>query len=306
MIYQQLMYSRSKTKDYRWMIAPSSILSENNLTILVRLYSHWRDASYKRNIFKEFPVLAGIRFEDTSTYCVVTFAETQHRDIHARPIHSLYGICIDTTFPEGHQGVIMEFIRNPQQADPWHNIDYTGADTLQRGVMELESEESINQDSHTWNKDRTTSYKPHIAYTESGYNSLIATLEHAGDEVFKTNFVFGGAPIMDIDEQHFNFDIFVPLYNYQKIACNIDIREQKSWRSFALKTFYIYAHRSGDNTTKLHEEKFTIPFNEVSKSKQELLEHPKAKEARSVVVAKLLKEGWYETKELYKLQKLGR
>lgn len=309
MILQHLMYSRSRTKDYRWMMIAPELTDQGSLAIFEQLYSQWREVLATRPIDTTFPLVAGLKLPEKPVYCLVTFVETAYKDIHARPVQSLHGVCINIADAPDAHCILPWFLSDPDHFDPWPQVNYGGADALSGDVRELRVD--LEQYSSKGNTQSLgiSNQKRFIPYTDSGRNSLLATLENYS--TFNINFVFGGSPIMDVEEQVFDFNIFAPLFYYQKSSCRISIKEQKTWRSSFLVKNYILSvikNKKGSDEV-IDEEKFSIRSSNIKDTDVglDMIEsYNQAKTAYNNLISRLRKTGWYVSKTGYELQKIGR
>ena len=305
MYIQQLLYARSRTRDYRWMIKPSGFSYEENLTILENLHSQWRGVMSTHSLDSNLPLVAGLNFPNDSFYCLVAFTETNHKDIHARPIQSMHGICINTDDAAPDLCTMLPwFLSNPEKFDPWNEIDYEGADALYGNVREIEVEPSHYACKGSGGGlNVNIGQKKFIPYTDSGKLSLLTTLEKL--QKCDINFIFGGTPVMDVDELRFNFNIFAALFHYRKTTGTIVVKEQKSWHSLALKKYVISVTKKGTTDT-IDEEKFSIPQVKGTTIDMDFINsHKQARYAYNKIINRLVEAGWYVSRTEQELQKVG-
>jgi hypothetical protein len=90
--YTQLLYSRSSTKDYRWMLIPEKI-SPDELRRLSDVYDVFdRHKNASRLIHAEIPPLFLLKFENL--YTLICCQKTPAIDEYGRTIYAMQGICV--------------------------------------------------------------------------------------------------------------------------------------------------------------------------------------------------------------------
>lgn len=144
-----LLYSRSITKDYRWMLVPPGI-STNDLKLLRELFYVYDDIKEK-NIIKDsrFPPLFGLNL--SSAAVLITLIQTEHQDAYSRPIFCLQGIAIPHPYKKDFSSVIQYLLEDYKNIlDAWQDIDLRDADQLRNAHLDRliivdELQETVSQ-----------------------------------------------------------------------------------------------------------------------------------------------------------------
>ena len=129
MIYQELLYSRSLSKDYRWMIVPPKVSSES-LKALNQLYNLYD--KYK-NAFSNPPVLPLYCLNHPEMTFLVSCGLSNHKDKDGRDIYFLQGIGVPHEYRRHFWFILPWILANYDNEDllnPWRKIDFYDADDL--------------------------------------------------------------------------------------------------------------------------------------------------------------------------------
>lgn len=131
MIYQELLYSRSLSKDYRWMIVPPKV-SPESLKALNQLYN-WYDMH--KNTFCKASVAPLYCINHSGMTFLVSCGPSNHKDKDGRDIYCLQGICVRQEH-KGHLWLNLPWILahypTKDTLNIWRNIDFSQADDLVR------------------------------------------------------------------------------------------------------------------------------------------------------------------------------
>ncbi|MCF6155293.1 MAG: hypothetical protein E3K36_08575 [Candidatus Brocadia sp.] len=129
MIYQELLYSRSLSKDYRWMIVPPKV-SPESLKALNQLYNLYD--KYK-STFSKSPVLPLYCLNQPEATFLVSCGLSNHRDKEGRDIYCLQGISIAQEYQRHFWFILPWIVANHGSEgllNTWKNIDFPDADDI--------------------------------------------------------------------------------------------------------------------------------------------------------------------------------
>lgn len=198
MIYQELLYSRSLSKDYRWMIIPSKISPEglNALNQLYNLYDKYKYA------FEKSSVLPLYCLNHTDATFLVSCGLSNHKDKDGRDIYCLQGISVPQEYRRHFWFIIPWILANYEGKgllNTWKNIDFSGADDIVRRASEDYAlkldllDESLAKLTQTpGTSDKLPVNEPaYIPFDKSGLKELSHLLLSYNDCM---DFAFGATP----------------------------------------------------------------------------------------------------------------
>lgn len=129
MIYQALLYSRSLSKDYRWMIVPSKVSLES-LKALNQLYNLYDQC---KHAFGKSSVLPLYCLNHPEATFLVSCGLSNHKDKDGRNIYCLQGISIPHEYRR-HFWFILPWILAHYDGEgllnTWRKTDFSGADDI--------------------------------------------------------------------------------------------------------------------------------------------------------------------------------
>lgn len=131
MIYQELLYSRSLSKDYRWMIVPPGISQEGlrALNLIFNLYDKHKNVFSKSSVFP----LYCLNYSETTF--LVQCSLSNHKDKEGRGIYCLQGISVAQKYKR-HLWFILPWILANYDSEnilnTWSKIDFHDADNIIR------------------------------------------------------------------------------------------------------------------------------------------------------------------------------
>lgn len=135
MIYQALLYSRSFSKDYRWMIVPSRVSLES-LKALNQLYNLYDQC---KHVFGKSSVLPLYCLNHPEATFLVSCGLSNHKDKDGRDIYCLQGISVPHKYRR-HFWFILPWILANYDSEgllsAWRKIDFSGADDIVRRASE--------------------------------------------------------------------------------------------------------------------------------------------------------------------------
>lgn len=135
MIYQGLLYSRSFSKDYRWMIVPQKV-SLDGLKALNQLYNMYD--KYK-DTFRKSSVLPLYCLNHPESTFLVSCGLSNHKDKDGRDIYCLQGISVAHEYRRHFWFILPWILANYDSENilnTWRSIDFSGADDIVRRTSE--------------------------------------------------------------------------------------------------------------------------------------------------------------------------
>lgn len=129
MRYTQFLYSRSLSKDYRWILIPPTI-SHEKLRLCLKIFE-WFDVHRTNKVIREskIPTLYCLNFSGVIT--LFTCGLSSYRDKYGREIYSLQGIAVDAIY-QRHFWFLLPWLitQHLKILDVWNNIGFDNADQL--------------------------------------------------------------------------------------------------------------------------------------------------------------------------------
>ncbi|MFO0792659.1 MAG: hypothetical protein U0586_01210 [Candidatus Brocadiaceae bacterium] len=129
MIYQALLYSRSLSKDYRWMIVPQKV-SEESLKVLKQLYNMF---DKRKDGFHNAPVSPLYCLNHPEMTFLVSCGLSNHKDKDGRAIYCLQGIGVMQKYKR-HLWLMIPWILTHYDSEgilnTWSKIDFSDADNI--------------------------------------------------------------------------------------------------------------------------------------------------------------------------------
>lgn len=131
MIYHELLYSRSLTKDYRWMILPPKV-SWESLKVLNQLYNLY---DKHKGTFSKSCIQPLYCFNHPEATFLVSCGLSDHKDKDGRNIYSLQGISVSNKYKR-HFWFILPWILDNFDSEhllnTWRKLDFSSADEVVR------------------------------------------------------------------------------------------------------------------------------------------------------------------------------
>jgi hypothetical protein len=129
MIYQALLYSRSLSKDYRWMIVPQRVSGEN-LKVLNQLYNMF---DKRKDSFCNSSVSPLYCLNHPEMTFLVSCGLSNHKDKDGRAIYCLQGIGVIQKYKR-HLWLMLPWILTHYDSEgilnTWSKIDFSDADNI--------------------------------------------------------------------------------------------------------------------------------------------------------------------------------
>lgn len=224
MIYHELLYSRSLSKDYRWMIIPPKVSSESlkALNQLYNLYDQYKHA------FEKSTVLPLYCLNHPEMTFLVSCGLSNHKDKDGRDIYCLQGISVAHEYRRHFWFILPWILANYDSEgllNTWKNIDFSGADDILRRTSEDHSfkldqlDESLAKLTQTPKSscERLPVHEPtNISFDKDGLKALSHLLSsyHAC-----IDFAFGATPEII---KNFNFKIVAKAGSRSKVKNNTE------------------------------------------------------------------------------------
>jgi hypothetical protein len=127
MRYTQFLYSRSLSKDYRWILIPPSI-SYEKLKLCLKMFE-WFDIHRTHKVLREskIPTLYCLNFSGVMT--LFTCGLSSYRDKYGREISFLQGIAVEATY-QRHFWFLLPWLMTQYLSiiDTWNYISFKNAD----------------------------------------------------------------------------------------------------------------------------------------------------------------------------------
>lgn len=131
MKYQELLFSRSSSKDYRWMIIPD-YLTDRDLTVIQTTL--WSDEIRgKLREVRHLGLWPTFCMQLSEITILMQLTRTLHRDRFGRSIAALQGICVNNSYALYLRFALSWLLINQTQyLDVWYDLNYDEADDLEK------------------------------------------------------------------------------------------------------------------------------------------------------------------------------
>ena len=226
MIYQALLYSRSLSKDYRWMIIPQKVSGES-LKVLNQLYDMFdkrKDSFYNSSV--------------SPLYCLnhpemtflVSCCLSNHKDKDGRAIYCLQGIGVIQKYKR-HLWLMLPWILTHYDSEgilnTWSKIDFSDADNIVSRKSEdyyfksdqlEESLVKLHQTRTVLPVTSLTNDPTCVTFDRDGLNELAHLISSSRHD--RMDFAFGATPEMI---NAFDFKIIASVGNQPIIKRNKEI-----------------------------------------------------------------------------------
>ena len=223
MIYQALLYSRSLSKDYRWMIVPQKV-SPESLKALNQLYNLYD--KYK-STFSKSSVLPLYCLNHPEATFLVSCGLSNHKDKDGRDIYCLQGISVAHEYRRHFWFILPWILANYDSEgllNVWRNIDFPVADDIVRRTSGDCFFKLDQLDESLAGLTKTPKYIPeilpindpsYISFDKNGLKGLSHLLSSYHDCI---DFAFGATPEM---AKNFDFKIIAKVGSRSKMKRNI-------------------------------------------------------------------------------------
>lgn len=201
MIYQELLYSRSLSKDYRWMIVPQKATVDGlkALNQLYNMYDKYKDA------FRKASVLPLYCLNHAEATYLVSCGLSDHKDKDGRDIYCLQGICVTQEHRRHFWFILPRILAHDESKgllNRWKNIDFSVADDILSRTSEDYSFMLCHPDEPLAKRNQTgrsaleklpVNKPTYISFNKHGLTDLSCVLSLYHD---CTDFAFGATPEM--------------------------------------------------------------------------------------------------------------
>ncbi|MFN3532547.1 MAG: hypothetical protein ACK41Q_08580 [Candidatus Brocadia sp.] len=235
MIYQELLYSRSFSKDYRWMIVPQNVSMDNlkALNLLYNMYDKYKDA------FSKSSVLPLYCLNHTDATFLVSCGLSNHKDKDGRDIYCLQGISVPHEYRRHFWFILPWILANYEGKgllNTWKNIDFSSADDIVRRASvdhsfkldQLdESLAKLTQTPGSSSEKLPVNVPTYISFDKSGLKELSHLLSSYHDCM---DFAFGVTPEMT---KNFDFKIIAKAGIRPRRKNNTEMERAENTSSFA-------------------------------------------------------------------------
>lgn len=196
MILHHILYSRTLSKDYRWILLPTFIEREDveTLNIVYDVYDNYKDI--KSLSQSKFPQIYCLNLK--SACMLIMCRKTDFKDAHSRPIYSMEGVCVEHKEKKVFSAILQYLLDNYQMyLNSWNVAAFDDADGLQR----QERNTKLHIEDFRANASETLLYiqsKPHLAapiypqtisFDEKGFVNLLALA--VSSKIHLLNIAFG-------------------------------------------------------------------------------------------------------------------
>lgn len=216
MIYQALLYSRSLSKDYRWMVVPQKI-SGDSLKVLNQLYNMF---DKRKDSFYNSPVSPLYCLDHPEMTFLVKCGVSNYKDKDGRAIHCLQGIGVIQKYKR-HLRLMLPWILTHYDSEgilnTWSKIDFSDADNIVsrkskdyyfKSDQLEESPVKLHQTRESLSVTSLTSEPSCITFDRDGLKELSRLISSSCHD--RMDFAFGATPEMI---NAFDFKIIASLGN---------------------------------------------------------------------------------------------
>lgn len=159
MRYQYLLYSRSKRKDYRWMIQPTQA-QQADFQVLNSLYQAY-DRQKRRSSFSQTDVLPLLLWSLSNIVVLIHLGKIKHTDAYGRDIYGMWGISVSKEESQALEKALCWLLRNHKVLNPYCKHKFENADDLTLTPSEI-------------------FYEPHLSGLPFDFDAQAEQVENAG------------------------------------------------------------------------------------------------------------------------------
>lgn len=137
----RLLFSRSHSKDYRWIFS-SKFLSNENKALLDLIFDNYK-GNYKR-LFSQYEITPVHFLEFENAYVVIECVKTNSVDKDGRAIYALQGLCVAKTYKR-HIWFALPWLMTSHKhlLDSWGTYSYGELNKIQTSI-EITTEIDLN------------------------------------------------------------------------------------------------------------------------------------------------------------------
>ncbi len=201
MRYHALLYSRSLSRDYRWMVVPPKAAPEG-LKALNQLYNLY---DKNKSVLGKSPLPPLYCMTRGEATFLVTCGQSNQTDKEGRAIYYLQGISVARAYWKDFWQALPWILDNYGKSDllnAWGNIDFRTADDLARSVSddyvyrhEQPNNPPKNAARPALNPEKSCASEPmQVSFDKNGLSELSSFITSSCPE--GTDFAFGATPEM--------------------------------------------------------------------------------------------------------------
>lgn len=234
MKFQNLLFSRSLSQDYRWILSPS-FLSSSDLEKLEKLV--WSDEG--RKYLEGLSVRPTFLIRLSNAYVLCRFYRTKFTDSRKRPIDCIDGIAISSADAWFFRFALAWLLTDQAHVlDSWKNLDFDRVDSYTRKTPEtLEFDINALPEKNSAIFDGQASLRKEFSFSQSGFEKLVNYLYPSPnvDDLELLEFAFGASPSMIPRYQ--NFEIVTPIDNKLPFPSRIEKTRYQAPSKPAISTY---------------------------------------------------------------------
>jgi len=221
MIYYDVLFSRTLSRDYRWLVIPDGC-SDSDLELLKKLFNLYDNS---KKMFWNSLTLPFYCINTLYWSYLIQCNKTPYTDQHGRPTFGLYGIAVSYRFRRHFWLYLPVLLRYLKTINPWECYDYYDMDDHSKftsEIHELDMKCCDNDISTFLPSDSTFPTLESIRFNVEGSESIVKLLSNP--EIGLCNIAFGASVDMVKD---FNFSIAVLASDTSQNCTNIAIDRLK-------------------------------------------------------------------------------
>ncbi len=203
MRYHALLYSRSLSRDYRWMVVPPKAAHEG-LKALNQLYNLY---DKNKSVLGKSPLPPLYCMTRGEATFLVTCGQSNLKDKEGRAIYYLQGISVARAYWKDFWHALPRILDNYGKSDllnAWGNIDFRNADELARSVSseyvywhEQPNNPPKNAARPALNPEKSCASEPmQVSFDKNGLSELSSFITSSCPEGECIDFAFGATPEM--------------------------------------------------------------------------------------------------------------
>lgn len=197
MLYQFILYSRSRVKDYRWMLLPSNI-RKTTLAHLNSLYNIYDDQK-RRSFYQNANIAPVFCVDFGKNNLLFQMGLTGHQDNYSRPIFGLFGISIQNSEREALRDNLTDLLKNHEKTlNPFQKINFQDSDALSGMRSQFRTFQPIRKKPKYLNASASKRIMDDkqliLDYSDNGFDQLIEVFQNPRNPL--VNFAFGATEQM--------------------------------------------------------------------------------------------------------------
>jgi hypothetical protein len=202
--FTELLYSRSLTKDYRWMVAPRNV-PKDGLNMLLDFFNLF-DRYKGYPVFQSAEIPPHYFLKIQNLYVVLRCTIAPLKDEYGRNIYAMEGICIQNENISEIKSFLSDLLRNNlSQLDIWSkrnqdtNLDELGfksAEFPEKRTFRLINFNDTSLDNKENNNQQENNYqKRYVTFDKNGFDDIKHVFHLPATPLIE--FLFGATPEME-------------------------------------------------------------------------------------------------------------